>query len=521
MNSLFPVEIIERPLYDFQARGLEMLRQSIGGDKLLRPVLQIPTGGGKTRTAAEIIKRALKKGNQAIFVVPRISLIEQTVKSFAGEGIDDIGVIQGQNYRTRRDAAVQIASAQTLARRDIPQAGIVLIDECHLRMKALETWMDSEEWAKVPFVGLSATPWARGMGDHWNNLLKPTSIAELIARTERGEPGGLLPFKIKCPPVPEGADKIRTGNDGDFREDDLSEVYDQREIVANVIETWLKEAPGEATLVYGVDCAHAKHLQERFVAEGVTAEYIDANTPLYDREEIFRRSRNREVDVICNVATCDTGIDLPHISCLIDARQTKSKIRFVQTIGRLLRTFPGLEYGLILDHAGNHNRFKCTVAEMDCARLHSGKSEAKSYDKAPPDEKAPSKLKTCSECHFALPPRVTVCPECGAEQKALTDVVERPGELVNFGDKKSKAKQLHLIDDSRTNKQLWWSGILGYAAAKGKSSGWASHTYKAKFGVWPRSLADIPCDPPPEVLGLIRHRAIAWANGKEKSTKLG
>jgi len=36
MNSLFPVEIIERPLYDFQARGLEMLRQSIGGDKLLR-----------------------------------------------------------------------------------------------------------------------------------------------------------------------------------------------------------------------------------------------------------------------------------------------------------------------------------------------------------------------------------------------------------------------------------------------------------------------------------------------------
>ena len=442
-------------------------------------------------------------------------MIEQTVKSFASEGIDDIGVIQGQNYRTRKDAAVQIASAQTLARRDIPEAGIVIIDEAHLQIQALLKWMAAEEWAKVPFVGLSATPWARGMGNHWNNLLKPTSIAELIARTERGEPGGLLPFKIKCPPVPEGADKIRTGNDGDFREDDLSDVYDRKEIVANVIETWLKEAPGEATLVYGVDCAHAKHLQERFMAEGVTAEYIDAETPLYDREEIFRRSRNREVDVICNVATCDTGIDLPHISCLVDARQTKSRIRFVQTIGRLLRTFPGLEYGLILDHAGNHNRFKCTVAEMDCARLHDSKAAPKSYDKAPPEEGA-SKIRTCPECHAVMPPRVKACPECGAEQKVATDVVERPGELVNFGDKKSKAKQLDVFEHSRTNKQLWWSGILGYARAKGKTDGWAAHTYRAKFGVWPRSLSDIPADPAPEVLGFIRHRAIAWAKGKAR-----
>ena len=509
MNMLASLAFAPRELRDYQIRAIEMLRESIGARKKRRPVLQLCTGAGKTRIAAEIINRALSKGNKAIFVVPRISLIEQTVASFEAEGIKHIGVIQGQNYRTDWHASVQIASAQTLARRsDMPDGSLCIIDECHMNFKNILSWMEADD--KI-FVGLSATPWSKGMGNHWDDLLKPTSITEMI------EQGFLSPFRVKCPPEPEGMEKARTGNNGDFREDDLSEICDRREIVANVIETWEKEAPGEATLVYGVDRAHARHLQERFVAIGVTAEYIDGETPLFDREEIFGRFRRRETDVICNVACLDTGLDLPNVTCLIDARPTKSRIRFVQTIGRGLRPFPGKEAGLlILDHSGNHNRFKCTVAEMDCARLHSGKSEAKSYDKAPPDEKAPSKLKTCSECHFALPPRVTVCPECGAEQKAATDVVERPGELVNFGDKKSKAKQLHLIDDSRENKQLYWSGILGYAAAKGKSSGWAAHTYKAKFGVWPRTLSDERMDPAPEVLGFIRHRAIAWAKRKSQ-----
>jgi DNA repair protein RadD len=43
-------------------------------------------------------------------------------------------------------------------------------------------------------------------------------------------------------------------------------------------------------------------------------------------------------------------------SCIVDARPTKSEIRFVQTIGRGLRTAPGKDKLVILDHAGNHLR---------------------------------------------------------------------------------------------------------------------------------------------------------------------
>jgi DNA repair protein RadD len=48
-------------------------------------MLQLPTGAGKTRIAAEIIKRAVDKRKRVAFTVPAISLIDQTVAAFEAE----------------------------------------------------------------------------------------------------------------------------------------------------------------------------------------------------------------------------------------------------------------------------------------------------------------------------------------------------------------------------------------------------------------------------------------------------
>jgi DNA repair protein RadD len=173
------------------------------------PVLQLPTGAGKTRIAAEIINGALAKERRAIFVVPRISLIEQTVAPFEREGIWNVGVIQGQHFRTNLNAPVQIASAQTLARREIPPADIVIVDECHLQFKSITEWIAEPEWQAVPFIGLSATPWAKGLGKSYDDLLMPVSIQELI-----GE-GYLSSFRVFAPPAPD-LTAVRTVA-GDFR----------------------------------------------------------------------------------------------------------------------------------------------------------------------------------------------------------------------------------------------------------------------------------------------------------------
>jgi DNA repair protein RadD len=151
MSSLFGQPIESRPLWPHQLTALELLQASTA----MRKVLQLPTGGGKTRIAAEIIKR---EGRIVLFIVPRLVLIEQTVAAFEAEGISSIGVIQGRNFRTNPLARVQIASAQTLARRTVPDAGIVIVDECHLRFKSISKMIAAPDWQDVPFLGLTATP---------------------------------------------------------------------------------------------------------------------------------------------------------------------------------------------------------------------------------------------------------------------------------------------------------------------------------------------------------------------------
>jgi hypothetical protein len=75
-----------RPLRPHQERALESLRASLTcGHR--RPMLQAPTRFGKTLTAAHIIQRALDKGKRVAFIVPALSLIDQTVAALEAEGM--------------------------------------------------------------------------------------------------------------------------------------------------------------------------------------------------------------------------------------------------------------------------------------------------------------------------------------------------------------------------------------------------------------------------------------------------
>jgi hypothetical protein len=72
----------------------------------------------------------VRNSKKGIFVVPRLVLIDQTIHHFEREGLSDLGVIQGNHPRRNLDARIQICSAQTLIRREIPQADVVIQDEC-------------------------------------------------------------------------------------------------------------------------------------------------------------------------------------------------------------------------------------------------------------------------------------------------------------------------------------------------------------------------------------------------------
>ncbi len=476
-----------RVLRPHQAKAIDMLRQSIGmGNR--RVVLQASTGFGKTLTAAKIIESALAKGRKVLFTVPRLSLVDQTVAEFEREGIAHIGVIQANHPRTDASAVVQVASVQTLARRPIPDDfGLVIVDECHETFAIIYDLM--KRWPKTHFVGLSATPWARGMGLHWQDLCIAATLTDLI------EGGFLSQFRAYAPDIPD-LSGVKTVA-GDYAENGLDEVMSEGKLVGSVVQTWLEKGENRPTLCFGASCNHAKLMFAEFERAGVAAAYCDAYTDSVERKLIERRFRAGEVKVACSVRTLTTGIDWP-VSCIIDAAPTKSEMLHVQKIGRGLRINPGTEDLVILDHASNSLRLGL-VTDIHHTRLNATAKGEK--PQAERKEKLPKECANCAALHTGL-----ICPFCGHERKPVAGVETVDGELIELTPRKA--------EPTKADKQRWWSAILTIQRERGRSSGWAAHTYKDKFGVWPRGLADVSGEAGQDVRNFVRSKDIRFAKRK-------
>jgi DNA repair protein RadD len=485
-----------RPLRPHQTRALEELRLALKDGKR-RPMLMAPTGAGKTLLASHIFQRALDKGKRVAFVVPALSLIDQTVAAFEGEGLHSVAVMQGIHPRTDAAQPIQVCSAQTLARRQKPAVDLVIVDEAHILHKSTLEWLAE---LKCPVIGLSATPWSKGLGLYYDHLIVAATTAELI------EQGYLSKFVVFAPSVPDLSGIHSIG--GDYHQGELSERVNTAQLVGDVIETWIKRGENRPTLCYGVDRKHAEHLQQRFVEAGIAAEYMDAFTKREDRERVFDRFRCGETRIICNVGVLTTGVDLPMASCLIDAKPTRSKMLYVQTIGRGLRTAPGKDKLIVLDHAGNALRLGL-VTDILNDRLDDGEKRQGASEK--PERAEPLPI-LCDECKAVIPREAKTCPQCGALREAKSKVRHTDGELVEFG---SGMKSTWTATASE--KATFFAELRWIAIERGYAEGWAARNFKEKFGVWPNDPRIRSAEPEPPCLKTkqwVRSRMIAYAKGR-------
>jgi DNA repair protein RadD len=489
-----------RLLRPHQVRALEALRGSLAAGKR-RPMLQAPTGFGKTLTAAHIIQRALDKGKRVAFVVPGLSLIDQTVAAFEAEGIHRIGVMQSNHERTDRDHPVQVCSVQTLARRKRPEVDLVLVDEAHQQHREIFRWM--KDRPDTPVIGLSATPWSRGLGKHYDHLIVAATTADLI------RDGFLSRFKTFAPSEPDLAGVKSVA--GDFHEGELADAMDRSVVTGDIVDTWTKRAEGRSTFCFCVNRRHAQHVAERFVEAGVAAEYMDGATSREDREAIFTRFRSGETRIICNVGVLTTGIDLD-VRCIILARPTKSRILFVQTIGRGLRTAEGKDHLLILDHAGNHLRLGI-VTDITQNRLDNGRERRTAVNgKRERSERLP---KRCDECKAVVAPGAKACPSCGAPFRAKTEVESAEGDLVEFGSRRTGSAAPSIAEKISFHGELLW-----IARERGLKPGWTGYKFKERFGAWPndpRVRSATPRPPSLKTKNWIVSRQIAFAKARGRA----
>lgn len=477
-----------RPLHPHQTRALDLLRHSLGQGRR-RPMLQAPTGFGKTLLSAAVVNGALRKDKRVVFCVPALSLVDQTVEAFANEGITDVGVIQGDHELTSSFRPVQIASVQTLMRRHLPEADVVVIDEAHRWFDFYGRWMATPEWQRVPFIGLSATPWTKGLGKHFDDLIIAASTSDLI------EAGYLARFRVFAPAHPD-LTGVRTVA-GDFHEGELSEAMNQPALVADVVETWRKMGEDRPTFVFAVDRAHAAALHGTFLQAGIPSAYVDANTSTDERDEIRTKFHTGEIKVVCNIGTMTTGVDWD-VRCVVLARPTKSEMLFVQIIGRGLRRADGKDDCLILDHSDTHLRLGF-VTDITHQKLDDGTKRVTASDR-----KAKEALpKECGSCTFLKPPKVRTCPVCGFEPTRQSEIVCEDGDLLELTAGKVKA--------DRAEKQRWYSMLAYIADQRGYSSGWTSNKYRERFGVWPNGMNSTVREATADVWRWVKSRQIAFA----------
>ena len=334
-------------LFEFQAVDVQALREAF--QKYLRVCYQLSTGGGKTVVAGYICQELRRNDATALILVHRKELVEQFVTTLCEVGLaQDVGVIH-PDYPSTPWAPIQVASVFSLIRREITfDPWLVIADEAHhVRAKTWETVL--KRWPAARVLGLTATPArldGKGLGTIFDYLHCGPTTAELVRL------GRLVPMQTFRIPVGFDMKKVRTQM-GDYHKKDLANQARDQRIIVNGVAAYRKYTPGKQAIFFGVDIEHSKATAERFRDEGVRAEHVDGDTPSESRKQIMRQFRDGYIKVVCNVDLISEGFDCPTCEVIMDAQHTKSITRYLQKLGRAMRTADGKREAIHLDLCGN------------------------------------------------------------------------------------------------------------------------------------------------------------------------
>lgn len=459
-------------LREHQIKAVEMLRDSLRSGHR-KPILAAPCSFGKTITAAYMLKSAAEKGKRGIFICDRIKLVQQSLEAFDSHELD-FGVIQGNHELSDVTKPIQIASIQTIARRKVfPEFDIAIVDECHTHYETLTKMM--EAYSNIPFIGLSATPFSRGLAKHYDDLVVPITPVELL------DQGFLCPVDyyggrhVDTTGIKQK--QLSTGGK-DYDPDELAFRIEKDDTLAgDIVQNWLKYAEGRQTIAFSPSIKHSKYLVQKFNEAGIRAEHIDGYMDDDMRQELYEAHDDGEFLILSCSRLLNTGYDAPSVSCLIDCFPTASLIAYVQRAGRIMRTADGKDNAIYLDHAGNvkrHGFAEHIVPDSLDDGAH-GFSERRNTK-----EKKEPKVKSCPECYQEM---VGIRCKCGYEIP-IHERIKTDDQVLEKLSAAEKANKLY----STERKAEWLGELLYYASTRGKKEGWAMHKYRSKFGVWPNKI---------------------------------
>jgi superfamily II DNA or RNA helicase len=461
-------------LRPYQVEAIERVRSAIRAGHR-RVCLVAPTGSGKTVIAAHIVDSAVARGGSVLFLAHRRELVGQTCDKLGAIGVRH-GVIMADDRRADPGAPVQVASVQTLVRRTLPSATVLIVDECHhTRAKTWASIVDA--YPSTPLVGLTATPWrgdGKGLASAFDASVVVSTPAKLV------EAGWLVPVDGFSYDAPRIDARMRGG---DFASDDLDTWADSapaKIVLGHIVPRWQQTAGGLRTVAFAVNIRHSRSIVAAFTDAGVAAEHLDGSTPKGERDAILSRLHSGETTVVGNCNVLTEGWDEPALGCIVMARPTASLGLYLQMVGRGRRPSPGKALIRLHDHAGNAMRHGDPDAPQDYDLTADLVRDAKRKGK-PADRHA-----TCGKCFHVYPRTAEYCPSCAAENPSQIPLPEvREAREVALRDAKQHRIETWAAGASTEERRAKFDAWSNQAADRGYKAGWAAYRFKTTFGAWP------------------------------------
>jgi superfamily II DNA or RNA helicase len=376
-------------------------------------LVELPTGGGKSIIAKEIIKREVAQGGKVLIVAPKITLLEQLANTF-----DELNpqIIHGKKDYDKKHN-VFVSTLQTAYKRDLGfTPTTILIDEVHFGFtgKMIKQLLDS---FKGKLVGLSATPYDKqgkplqGFDTHLNQY----DIDYMISN------GYLVPI-ISYQPIKVDLKGIRT-TAGDYNIQDLDQKFNNIESVMQVVDaTKQKIIDRNQTIVFCITIKHAEAVAKAYNEAGIKAMAIHSHLTKDEQAKALEAFKSGDIKVLISVDMATTGFDHPPADTIVLARATKSQNLYKQMVGRVLRLAPNKHNAVLLDCAGvisdlglptQKIRPKCKLDTIEANKSKCSECESTRVYRTIKDDVA---YKVCAECGYREKiesQKVYECENCG------------------------------------------------------------------------------------------------------------
>ncbi|MFL5924348.1 MAG: DEAD/DEAH box helicase [Gaiellaceae bacterium] len=305
-----------------------------------------PTASGKTIAAAGFVEAARSLG--VLILTHRRLLVTQFTNDLTTEGYGKrftAAILKGEKLKRRDPITIQTYAwfARHVGDIDRDAYQLVICDEAHTALGE-KTSAAIRSFPEPLYIGMTATEQliAKQVADVF-----PASVDDLPL-TDAARRGLIAPLRcLRVPPVAAIHSVPIVG--GDFEEKALAAVLDHtalNQAAASLYRDRFDSTPG---VVYAAGVDHAYNLAKEFRAAGLKAEAVSGRTPPVKLAEILAAYERAEIDILINAMLLAEGWNSPRATVVMHLAPTASKRVYQQRIGRIMRTHPRKEAGIVVD----------------------------------------------------------------------------------------------------------------------------------------------------------------------------